>query len=681
MRKYLASFQVLLKLFIRTISFPLLFIGGIFGSLAWLFYTLVHSQAFGNPRAPISFFELLQGSLPIIGLVHFIVYAILALELSKYVIGQGKDAIYKMHKHSFSIVAVSLLFLLILLWFIAIVAGLLGMMIYARSIRLSMDEIANAMLFFSLALGGPSLVGLLLGALFALSVKRTTGYGFLLFVLILISPLAPNIISNLFFGVLQYTPRLFLYQALIAPFDLSVLRTLTVLDTVYLLPHELYRWLLLVVWAIAAIIGITFAIRGKKRIGILASATLFLMLIGAWSVYDVSVAAPMFSFAPYDISDASLRNALNTQPPQYYSTDIPEVSQYRMQFSFDANLSGRVTMVLSHPFAGTPEFTLFKGYRVSKITDASGRDLNFFQQGNYLTITDVAAAPLEEYVFYYSGSGWGDYANQQGVFLPGTFPYYPWPGKQQFYRYDDAVLKMSTSPYVGREGSVDHIEVEITGAPFSKVYTQSAVITLPMKHSATISGSSLTLLAGQVQRIGDSDTFYCVGGKQSIMQMSQSASERQEAIRQAIKLREEMGIKSPNALTCRYIVFVPTFPRFSNIYDIPIYQDDQIFVQDSISPNIQQLSAILALQSIPQEYTKRDVYVGLFHYLLDPKDFLSMNPGAPNEGSTDIGAIRDPAIANAVRKNGEEKTLRRIVAFLSDPHTDVTNVQFLASLG
>lgn len=76
-------------------------------------------------------------------------------------------------------------------------------------------------------------------------------------------------------------------------------------------------------------------------------------------------------------------------------------------------------------------FTLYHGYRINKITDGQGNQLDFKREGDYVTVFSIKN--IKSVVIDYSGTGRGFYSNYQGLYLPGDFPYYPVAGKHMIY--------------------------------------------------------------------------------------------------------------------------------------------------------------------------------------------------------------------------------------------------------
>jgi hypothetical protein len=82
----------------------------------------------------------------------------------------------------------------------------------------------------------------------------------------------------------------------------------------------------------------------------------------------------------------------------------------------------------------TYSFTLYHGYKVKSVLDFNGNRLNFSQHGDYLDVTIDRPAILDSIRILYEGYNPVYFSNNQGVLLPGFFPYYPREGYQAVYR-------------------------------------------------------------------------------------------------------------------------------------------------------------------------------------------------------------------------------------------------------
>ncbi|KUK47220.1 MAG: hypothetical protein XD74_2173 [Actinobacteria bacterium 66_15] len=140
-----------------------------------------------------------------------------------------------------------------------------------------------------------------------------------------------------------------------------------------------------------------------------------------------------------------------------------------------------------------------------------------------------------------------------------------------------------------------------------------------------------------------------------------------------------MGLDAPGHLDVNTVVLVPAYPAYSNLYMFsPVYQDTYVLVADGIMVDY---SVVLAMQGIPQEYKKRDLYECLYLYLTDPEDFLNCNPGTNREASEfDVSSAAGNLFADLLRERGEEYALNQVTGYLTDQSRTESSEEFLSSL-
>ncbi len=129
-------------------------------------------------------------------------------------------------------------------------------------------------------------------------------------------------------------------------------------------------------------------------------------------------------------------------------------------------------------------FTLYHGYRVRSVRDQEGRNIAFHQISDAIYL-DEAISGKGALTFEYEGHGYRYYSNDQGIFLPATFCYYPIPGLQRLWDVDDATML----PVVGAEEIAYSLRISYAG----KVYCN-----LPQTQQQFWEGKArgLTILSG-----------------------------------------------------------------------------------------------------------------------------------------------------------------------------------------
>lgn len=639
-------------------------------------------------HAGLLFQTVLMMSLPFTGLLLFVSCAITAFEMAKQVFGRQRLALFRLRTGAEARVIAALVTAAACLWGATLAVVLALAVVFSRVAGLSAAEGVNVVQFVVLRLGGATLVATLLGLFLGKTVSRTAGYSVMMAMLVLVSPVIGSVVGASTHPGSSYAVRAALYWALIAPFDLTAPMYNSTPDTMYLIPCEPHQWLLPAVWIASVLVGLVFSTRRNSRVPIVSAVLAFVLMIVPWAAYGARIALPRMSAAPHDITGMSLMpDILAEDAPQEpdVSAWIPAVDEYKLDLRIGSMLSGTVTVVLEEPFGDQPVFTLFRGYRVNKVTDGEGRSLDFLQDGDHVTIL-TPAQDNREFVFEYSGSGWGHYANHQAIFLSGSVPWYPWPGKQRFY-WSDARYRVMVSYHIPRRGAVREMRVRVR-SPFADIYTPQGVMLTHSDSFVSVPTESLTLMAGQVGVVGDTETFMVYGGKVTLDTFKHPAYQgvditdaqtRQDVLDEARALRKTLGLGTSERLDVRTIVLVPAYPAYNNLYMFsPVYHDTYVLVPDGV---VTDYSVVLALQGIPQVYEKRDLYECLYLYLTNPEDFLAFNPGMGREAAEcDVSSTVGNLFADLLRDQGEEYVLSQVAGYLSDQSRTESGEEFLSGL-
>lgn len=104
-----------------------------------------------------------------------------------------------------------------------------------------------------------------------------------------------------------------------------------------------------------------------------------------------------------------------------------EIESYDINLKIGRNLKAKVIMSLNNPDLSEYKFTLYHGYKISNITDENANKLSYTVDSDYFTVKNNNKK-LNKIIVEYTGSSMKNYANRQGVFLSGTFEYYPHAG-------------------------------------------------------------------------------------------------------------------------------------------------------------------------------------------------------------------------------------------------------------
>lgn len=105
-----------------------------------------------------------------------------------------------------------------------------------------------------------------------------------------------------------------------------------------------------------------------------------------------------------------------------------KVTKYKLDLSAYRILKARADIYVDKNNLSEYKFTLYHGYKVTKVTDQGGKKLDFSQETDYLTVLNSGNSNIEFISVEYKGDGNEFYSNHSGMLLTGNFAYYPVPG-------------------------------------------------------------------------------------------------------------------------------------------------------------------------------------------------------------------------------------------------------------
>jgi len=459
---------------------------------------------------------------------------------------------------------------------------------------------------------------------------------------------------------------------LVEPFNVTGSLEGVVLDSVYLIPSEIYQALLILVWLVPLLVACVLYSYGKKPLILPLLIGTFIVLGLSWGYGSTYQNLPRNTFAPSvnDFSAGTIAYQDWHGTASGVTLDIPTVENYQMEFRVTHRLNAEVSMTLEEPIADHPFFTLYRGFRISSITDEFGNDLDFVRDDDFFKVVSVDDGARTLHVSY-SGTGGGHFSNVQGIFLTSAFPYYPWPGKQQYW------TEWLINP---RRGEVHRIEVKVD-APFDEVLTPQGQNVANLSDFTLISSDDLTLMAGQLEQIGCEDTFKIFGGKRTLEWFEREwldAESRIEIVDRSHELREMFGLNTEDSHEMYAIVALPTMTRFSNLYDLPVCRGNYVLTTEISGMDKNRASALLALRGIERHEETRDVFAAFLSYLSDPLWYSPENnflhPDDPLAWSYPY------IIFDAVNRDGGDVIFRIVVDFLMQRGDITTEEQLIAYL-
>lgn len=283
----------------------------------------------------------------------------------------------------------------------------------------------------------------LLGILFGLLLKRIIAYALIaamMFIMLPASDLIPGILND------SYSINIWPFKTIFS--WIFPLNTSWTIDYQYGLSCEGLRWNLVFCWIFFILSLISVIIIPKKAktkivaifLCIILSVTNFILFSRGGSIIDLSL-SPTSVFRTDQM---------------YYRNNFPKeeepsfaVTRYDMDFEITRTLHGKVSMRIDNPIISNDLiFTLYRNYHILRITDETGKELPFSQTGDYFVV-DVSDEMIQNITVEYEGFSPVFYSNDQGVCLPGCFPFYPWPGYRKIY-YTEPGDSIGYSCYIAR---------------------------------------------------------------------------------------------------------------------------------------------------------------------------------------------------------------------------------------
>ncbi len=266
-------------------------------------------------------------------------------------------------------------------------------------------------------------VGILFGAVLACGAKRGIAYIIIAAVTLLSTPLAGD------WCVTIYRVTGFSASVLTRLFPFMTPSTMLITSNLaYGFSLRPYRILAYAVWILVLCAILIFYIskeRGKKKrlffAAVCLMAGLCLLPFVFRSNSDIIYDDMNSEGAGREISYYE-RNKIT--PPE----TCPEfkITSYDMELKLSNVLHAEVKVSVSPSDLDIYGFTLYHGYKVKEVKDASGRALEFRQTGDWVEVK--SAGETSSLTFSYSGYSNTHYSNGQGAALPGTFAYYPRAG-------------------------------------------------------------------------------------------------------------------------------------------------------------------------------------------------------------------------------------------------------------
>jgi len=281
-----------------------------------------------------------------------------------------------------------------------------------------------------------------LGSLLALNRGRVSAYILMLLNFFIVSPFFENI-SALLYQIADINIYPYWDFFRILPFDLDWIS-----DSFYGLAIEASRWNLILFWISLLLTVFLIKINTMKKRGLqtISIVMIFISLInlygyvqpGSMIRYDLRPDGASYGDHIYE-RDGGAETDSYAIPADF------SVLSYDMDLTVKRQLSAAVKMTVETVQGKSSyEFTLYRGYNITSVTDDSGKPLKYTRSGNYFTVDESFDKELATINIDYNGSGNRYFSNYQGIALLGYVPYYPKPGHLQMWNDEENKFVVNT---------------------------------------------------------------------------------------------------------------------------------------------------------------------------------------------------------------------------------------------
>lgn len=168
---------------------------------------------------------------------------------------------------------------------------------------------------------------------------------------------------------------------------------------------------------------------------------------------------------------------------KYSETEAFDIIKYDMKISIRNQLYANVTIIFTSTKNNKYVFTLYHGYKVTDILDSSGKKIDYERSGDYIYFE--LADNKTEITVNYKGYSPQFYSNQQGIFLPAGFAFYPFSGCLKLYNKEN----QGFDPYFPKKSIRFNVEVNYK----KNIYTNLSKVE---DHKFSEVSNGLTLFSG-----------------------------------------------------------------------------------------------------------------------------------------------------------------------------------------
>lgn len=392
-----------------------------------LFYKyLIILLDWNNLTSPLNdFTEILK-----LSLFAFIFSSFIAYEFSyKVKRSHVEECLRTQHKAYTALIAIQILMLQVFIFVYMLVTLLFGFAITVKyncwSTSWTLEMFLNIFLSFFMI---PS-CGVLMGVVVSKYFKRVNGYLLMILFLVLCSSMMNDVAIMLYELNINFYPLIFIFNFFPPALDWT---------PIYAFGSSIlpYRWILAVFWTCIFVVLLLCHLNNKT---IKDKLKIFISFI--LSAFCIVLLLQPMSILLLD-SDDPERSIMADW--EYYHVMFPNdniesanfnVDEYNLDIHICNEMKATAKLTVDNINLQEYKFTLYHKFKIDKVLDDDGKEINFEQNGDYITLYNYNDS-CKSFTFYYSGYSTIYYTNYQGVFLPGYFPYYPQSGWKKVYDRD-----------------------------------------------------------------------------------------------------------------------------------------------------------------------------------------------------------------------------------------------------
>ncbi len=525
------------------------------------------------------------------------------------------------------------------------------------------------------------LVGTMIGETAALvSRKRWSGYIGILVILLLVSGLFERMNTALYMTVGINLDLVFRF------FQFEQPNSRWVVDDLYLVPAEDYRFFLFGTW-IAGCLGIISFVSLKKKSIQVSVFSAFALLSVFWGIRTAH---------PGNIVNYNMNVGSAAAKQTEFENDLPEeerkadftVEKYSMDLQIEDELEADVVMELGTQNLHKWRFTLYRGYQITEITDENENSLTYDRENDYITV--YSSEKIREIHMRYHGYQQSFYSNRFGVMLPGYFPYYPQPGFRKVFRNET----VQTYLYYGFNTETESLQEADYEVRVS--CNGGAVSNLEKKNNVFFGKTAApTIMGGFVSEDFREDGHYIFPEMVDLSEVSMKILKRDLR-----KYCEVLGLDPAPFDSLKHVITVPSSVYIGNSWGKHVIVGDCLFLgtDDVGDADLNGLS-----QEIVKQYMnvvgERDVLLNvLFSYLgddmylrdlkpMDKEQFFSVVYDENDVSSEDYWEMISEMVPDRMfltlmseYESREEYVVQRTVQYLMEPDSSENSAEFMQNL-